>query len=148
MRNDVAMSAAILWAQCHSLGSRSNSITSIKSAVCGCPQLDSLSSEFRESAVTSWQHRLTMKINDCSVNSGQSAYCATAAESFLGKSGCPISRTCGKKDRKRAVFPRITICEGLVPDVESSFLKFTDVQVTNHNAKRSRITWPIRSDKA
>ena len=55
----------------------------------------------------------------------------SAAESFLVKSGCAISRTCGKKDRKNGRFPRITHGEGLVPDVESSFLGFTNVEVTN-----------------
>ena len=43
MRNDTAMSAAFLCAQCRILRPRLNSITSITPAVCGCPQWDSLS---------------------------------------------------------------------------------------------------------
>ena len=60
----------------------------------------------------------------------------SAAESFLVKPGCAISRTCENKDRQKAVF---LISEGLIPDAESSFFMFTDVEVTKNGAN-PRIT--------
>ena len=51
---------------------------------------------------------------------------------------------CGKKGPEKGSLPRVTFW---VPDVQSSFLRFTDVEVTKNNPKRSRITGPMRSDK-
>ena len=42
----------------------------------------------------------------------------------------------------------ITIRESLVPNIESSFLVFTDVEVASNNPKCSRVAWPMRSDQA
>ena len=45
---------------------------------------------------------------------------------------------------KEGSLSRITIREGLIPDVESSFLRFTDVEeLPINHAKRSRITWAM-----
>ena len=69
-------------------------------------------------------------------------------ESFLVKSGCAISRTCGEKRPEQGSLLRITIRESLIPDVESSFLGFTDVQVTSNNPKCFRVAGPMRSNQA
>ena len=58
----------------------------------------------------------------------------SAAVPFLVKFGA-ISRACGKKERKRAVFPCITFCEGLIPDVESPFLGLANVEVSNNHSQ-------------
>ena len=83
------------------------------------------------------------KINEGSVNSGQCACCTIGRRIFPCKDGLCDFKNVWEKGPEKDNLHRITICEGLVPDVESSFLKFT-----TNNAKRPRISWLMRSDKA
>ena len=78
------------------------------------------------------------KINECSVSSGQSAYCTIRSSVFPCKIGLCEFRNVREKGAKKGSLPRITICEGLVPDAESSILRFAKVDVPNDNAKRSQ----------
>ena len=66
----------------------------------------------------------------------------SAAKSFLVKFGCAISRACEKKVRNRAVFLRITFCQGLVPDAEPLFLRFANVEISNDHPNTFRMTRP------
>ena len=52
------------------------------------------------------------------------------------------------EDKVQDVQTSITIRESLVPNIESSFLVFTDVEVASNNPKCSRVAWPMRSDQA
>ena len=97
----------------------------------------------RAVTITCLSHR---KINECSVNSGQSAYCTICSSVLPCEIGLCDFRNVQEKGAEKDSLHRITICEGLVPDAESSILRFTDVDVPNDNAKRSQITWPMLSD--
>ena len=52
--------------------------------------------------IACFRHR---EIEKCPVNPRQCAFVPLAVESFLVKSGCAISRTCGKNDQKMAALP-------------------------------------------
>ena len=96
----------------------------------------------RAMIVACFSHR---KINECSVNPGHSAYCTIGCRIFPCKVElCDFKICAGKRTGKGQSSPRHL----LVPDVESSFLRFTVVELTNNNPKRSRIAGPMRSDKA
>ena len=71
----------------------------------------------------------------------------SAAVSFLVNSGCAISRTLREERTEQGRFPRITFCEGLIPDAESSFLWLADVEVTNDHAKGLAELWPMKKKK-
>ena len=77
--------------------------------------------------VTCLSHR---KINACPVKSGQSANCTIGCGIFPCKVRLCDFKDVREKGPEQGSLPRIAIGESLIPDVESSFLGFTDVQVT------------------
>ena len=83
-----------------------------------------------------------------STKSGQSAYRTIGSRVFPCKVGLRNFQDMREERTEKGLFPRITFSEGLASVVESSFLGFTDVEVTNHNPKRSRKAGPMRRDKA
>ena len=95
--------------------------------------------------ITCLSHR---KINECPVNSGQSAYCAIGCGIFSCKVRLCDFKDVREKGLEQGSLPRITIRESLIPDVESSFLEFTDVEVTSNDPKCSRVAGPMRSNQA
>ena len=86
-------------------------------------------------------------IDKCSVNSGQSAYCAI---------GCRVSpsvvrlsnlENIRKKEMEKGSLSHITVSEGLIPRVESSFLWLANIEVHRNHPKGFRVEWPVWSDK-
>ena len=76
-----------------------------------------------------------MEIDECPVNSGQSAYCTISCTAFP----CEV-RLCDFEDMlekrpEKGSLPRITVRKSLVPNVESSFFGFTECEVTSNNPK-------------
>ena len=86
--------------------------------------------------ITCLSHR---KINKYPVNSGQVRITPLTVTSFLVKSGCAISKTYGKK-LENSSLSCIALRESLIPSVESALLRFTDVEISSHNPKCSRVT--------
>ena len=94
--------------------------------------------------ITCLSHR---KINKYPVNSGQVRITPLTVTSFLVKSSCAISKTCEKKQENSSL-SCIAIRESLIPNVESALLRFTDVEISSHNPKCSRVTRPMWKNKA
>ena len=94
--------------------------------------------------ITCLTHR---KINKYPVNSGQVRITPFTVTSFLVKSGCAMSKTYGKKQENRSL-SCIAIRESLIPNVESALLRFTDVEISSHNPKCSRVKGPMWKNKA
>ena len=93
--------------------------------------------------ITCLSHR---KINKYPVNSGQVRITPLTVTSFLAKSSCAISKTCGEKQENSSL-SCIAIRESLIPNVESALLRFTDVEISSHNTKCSRVTRPMWKNK-
>ena len=53
---------------------------------------------------------------------------------------CNLQRRTGKNRKENSSLSCIAIRESLIPNVESALLRFTDVEISSHNPKGSRVT--------
>ena len=87
------------------------------------------------------------KVKKYPVNSGQSTYCTIGCSILPCEVWLCDFKDMREKGTDKGSLPCITIGESPVPNIESSFLGFTSVEVAINDPKCSRVAGPMRSDQ-
>ena len=95
--------------------------------------------------VAYFSHR---EIDKCSINPGQRAYKTIGCRASPCKVGLSDFEDTRKKGMEEGSFHRISVSEGMIPNIESSFLWLANIEVTHNHSQGFRVTRPVRSDKS
>ena len=80
-------------------------------------------------------------------NSGQCSYCAVGCRVSPCKVGLSDFEDMRKRRVEEGSLSRISVCEGLVPNFESSFLWLANTEVLCNHTNGFRVEWPVRSEE-